>query len=107
MGSLRSNYSTSIGQTVMQMPHWMHEVSRFPKLSAFFAQAVQNEVDRLGLIALLDELEREDPISPESRAAGERLWQRISSSWIPERYRSSQSETEPSGERSARRQQTA
>ena len=77
------------------------------KLSALFAEAVQNEVDRLGMIALLDELEREDPISPESREAGERLWQKISSSWIPERYRSSPSATEPSGERSAKPQQTA
>jgi hypothetical protein len=71
------------------------------KLSALFAAAVQDEVNRRGMIALLDELEREHPLSPEGRAAGERLWQRISSSWTPERYRSSQSETTLSDERSA------
>lgn len=59
------------------------------KLSALFTEAVQDEINRLGMLALLAEKEREDPMTPEGRAAGDRLWERICSSWTQARFRSS------------------
>jgi post-segregation antitoxin (ccd killing protein) len=53
-------------------------------LSAVISEAVSRELKRLQLLALLEEWERESPISPEGRAEGELLWQRIKSSWTRE-----------------------
>ena len=39
---------------------------------------------RRRLLALLDEMDREDPIAPEDYAKGMRLWQRIDSASTPE-----------------------
>jgi len=50
------------------------------KLSAVVSEAIRDEIRRLGMIALIDEMEREDPLSPADREAGERLWQAIESS---------------------------
>jgi hypothetical protein len=72
-----------------------------PKLSALFVNAVRREINRLGMLQLLDEMEREDPMTPEGRAAGERLWKAICSSWTPERYRTLPNEEKPSEQRFA------
>lgn len=53
------------------------------KLSAIVSEALRDEIRRLGMLAYLDEREREHPISPEEREAGERLWRAIESSWTP------------------------
>ena len=71
------------------------------RLSTVFAEAVQDEINRLGMLALLDEMDREDPISPETRAKAARQWERISS-WIPERFRTSPSDEAACEERSVR-----
>ena len=71
-------------------------------LSALVGEALQNEVRRRGLLELLDEMDRESPISAEGHAAGERLWKRILSS-TPERSQRSPKKTKPSASRSARR----
>ncbi|HEX3466235.1 MAG TPA: hypothetical protein VHS78_19460 [Candidatus Elarobacter sp.] len=67
------------------------------KLSALFTQAVRDEINRLGMLELLAEMEREDPISPEGRAAGDRLWKRICLSWTQAYYRSLRNEALHSG----------
>jgi hypothetical protein len=58
-----------------------------PRLSKLFSDAVQNEIHRFEMIRLLDEWELEDPISPEDRKAGQRLWHRIESSFASEHAR--------------------
>jgi post-segregation antitoxin (ccd killing protein) len=52
-------------------------------LSAIVNDALKRRSKRLGLKALLEEMERENPSTPEDIAAGEELWQRIVSSSIP------------------------
>ncbi|MEA2688557.1 MAG: hypothetical protein QOD51_1164 [Candidatus Eremiobacteraeota bacterium] len=47
------------------------------RLSALFSDALRDEIHRLEMIEQLNEWEREDPISPEDRKAGERLWHAI------------------------------
>ena len=49
-------------------------------LSAIFHDALTSLLHRHRMLALLDELERENPSSPEDRAAGERLWQKMQAS---------------------------
>jgi hypothetical protein len=44
-------------------------------LSAIMSKELQREVKRLQLLALLDEMEAESPMTPAGRAAGERLWE--------------------------------
>ncbi|MGD1065290.1 MAG: hypothetical protein ABR975_00550 [Vulcanimicrobiaceae bacterium] len=66
-------------------------------LSRLLDDALVRETRRLGMLALLDELDREQPISAKGRAAGERLWKRMLSS-TPERSRQ-----QPKPKRSARR----
>jgi hypothetical protein len=56
-------------------------------LSAVVTDALRVHARRLGMLAYLDELDRENPISPEQREAGERLWQQIASSSVPARQR--------------------
>ena len=73
------------------------------KLSEVVAEALRDEIRRLGLIALLDEWERENPISEEGRAAGEKLWQAIESSSIPARSPRSRKKVKLSASRSAKR----
>jgi hypothetical protein len=70
------------------------------KLSKLFAEAVQDEINRLGMLQLLAEMERENPMTPEGRTAGDRLWERICSSWTQAHSRSSQSEASVCDERS-------
>jgi hypothetical protein len=56
------------------------------KPSMLFAEAVQDEINRLGMLALIEEMDREDPPTPEQRAKAARKWLELSS-WIPERFR--------------------
>lgn len=58
------------------------------KASTLFAEAVRREINRLGMLALLDEMDREDPPTPEQRTKAARQWIQLSS-WIPERLRTS------------------
>jgi len=48
-------------------------------LSTIMSKALQREVKRLQLLALLDEMEAESPMTPAGRAAGERLWEAMNS----------------------------
>jgi hypothetical protein len=73
------------------------------KLSELFSDAIRDEIRRLGMLALLDEWERENPSSPEDIEAGERLWQRLQSSWTPECLQRSQKKGPRSGRRSSKR----
>jgi hypothetical protein len=73
------------------------------KLSEVVSEALRDEIRRLGLIALLDEWERRNPISAEGRAAGEKLWQAIKSSSIPARSRRSRKKVKRAASRSAKR----
>jgi hypothetical protein len=73
------------------------------KLSDVVSEALRDEVRRLGLLALLDEWERENPISEEGRAAGEKLWQAIESSSIPARSQRLPKKAKRSASRSAKR----
>jgi hypothetical protein len=61
------------------------------KPSTLFAEAVQDEIKRLGMLALIEEMDREDPLTPEQRAKAAQRWRELSS-WIPERFRTSPSE---------------
>jgi hypothetical protein len=56
------------------------------KPSALFAEAVQGEINRLGMLALIEEWDREEPPTLEERAKAARKWVELSS-WIPERFR--------------------
>jgi hypothetical protein len=56
------------------------------KASALFAEAVRDEINRLGMLALIEEMDHEDPPTPEQRAKAARKWVELSS-WIPERFR--------------------
>jgi hypothetical protein len=47
------------------------------KLSSFVDDVLRAQVHRFRLLALLDQMDERDPISPEERAEGMRLWQRI------------------------------
>ena len=46
-------------------------------LSAAISDAVKREAKRLQMIALLDEMERKNPLSDEGRRAGKALWARM------------------------------
>lgn len=65
----------------------LNEVKRLAgegvNLSAIFSEALRKHMYRLRLLALLDEMDREDPMTPEGVAAGEKLWQAMQSSSIP------------------------
>jgi hypothetical protein len=52
-------------------------------LPEVIAEGLRWEIRRYAGLAMLDEWEREDPISEEDRAAGERLWKEIESSSTP------------------------
>ncbi|MEA2786439.1 MAG: hypothetical protein QOF71_2543 [Candidatus Eremiobacteraeota bacterium] len=52
-------------------------------LSAIFSEALRKHMYRLRLLALLDEMDRADPMTPEGLAAGEKLWQAMQSSSTP------------------------
>jgi hypothetical protein len=73
------------------------------KLSEIFCLALRDEIKRLNLIALFDEWERDNPISAEGRAAGEKLWQAIESSSIQARSRRSPKKAKRSGSPSGKR----
>jgi hypothetical protein len=73
------------------------------KLSEVMSFALRYEIRRLGQLALLEEWEREDPSSPEERAAGERLWKAIESSSIQARCRRSPKKAARSALRSKKR----
>jgi predicted CopG family antitoxin len=49
-------------------------------LSAVIDEAVRRELKRLQMIAILEEMDRENPISDEARKAGEESWERFESS---------------------------
>jgi len=53
--------------------------------SAIVNDALSARIKRHNLIALLDEMDREAPITSEGLAAGEALWQRTVSSLTPGR----------------------
>jgi post-segregation antitoxin (ccd killing protein) len=65
-------------------------------LSAIVNDALKRRSKKLGMLALLAEMERENPSTPEDIAAGEELWQRIVSSSIPEPSRRSRKTTKDS-----------
>jgi post-segregation antitoxin (ccd killing protein) len=69
-------------------------------LSAIIDEALQRELTRLQLIALLEEMERRNPISEKGRAEGERLWKRLKSSWTPAPSQRSRKKSKPSATRS-------
>ena len=69
-------------------------------LSELMAESLRIEIRRFGMLALLDEWEREDPISAEDRAAGDRLWKEIESSSTPARSRRSPKKVARSAQRS-------
>ena len=69
-------------------------------VSAVLAEALKKHLKRLQLIALLDQWEREDSISPAGRAAGEKLWQEMQSCSIPAYLPPSRRATKRSGSRS-------
>jgi hypothetical protein len=52
-------------------------------LSSLVDEALRAKLYRLKLLALLDEWDVTDPISPEDQAKGERLWQLVDSSSTP------------------------
>src|SRR5665213_559939 len=72
-------------------------------LSAVLSEALKTHLHRLRMLALLDELEREHPITSEGRAAGEKLWQAMQSSSIPAPSRRSPKVTPRSSSRSVKR----
>ena len=72
-------------------------------LSALVDEALRAKVYRLRLLALLDEMDREDPISPEDYAKGMRLWHRIDSASTPELSRRSSKKPVRSAPRSVKR----
>ncbi len=72
-------------------------------LSAVLNEALRDQVHRYEMLALLDELDREDPVSEAGEIAGEKLWQRIQSSSIPAPSPHSQTKKKSSGARSVKR----
>jgi hypothetical protein len=60
---------------------------------------------RLRLLALLEEMEREDPLTPEDYAAGARLWNAIVSSSTPEPFQPSQEKVARSVRRSLKQRE--
>jgi post-segregation antitoxin (ccd killing protein) len=72
-------------------------------LSAVIDEALQNELYRRQMMALLDEMDARNPISPEDQAAGEKLWEQIQSSSIRARSRPSPKKTAGSARRSKKR----
>jgi hypothetical protein len=72
-------------------------------VSAVIGEALRSQIHRLRLLALLNDMERTDPITPAGRAAGERLWQEIASSWTPAPSRPLPTGTKRSASRSAKR----
>jgi hypothetical protein len=72
-------------------------------LSALLNDALRDRLHRLEMIALLEEMNREDPPSQADEIAGEALWQRIRSSSIPEPSRSSPKGTKSSVSRRSKR----
>ncbi|MDB5070935.1 MAG: hypothetical protein JWM87_2046 [Candidatus Eremiobacteraeota bacterium] len=73
------------------------------KLSAVMTEALRREIRRLGMLAYLEEREREHPISPEGRAAGERLWKTVVLSLTPEYYPQSRKAKKQCAPRSRKR----
>jgi Arc/MetJ-type ribon-helix-helix transcriptional regulator len=72
-------------------------------LSAVVNEALRAEARRLGWLAYFEEREREKPISPKGRAAGERLWKTVVLSLTPERSRRSRKTKTKSVSRSKKR----
>jgi len=68
------------------------------KLSALVSDALRREIRRLGMLALLEEMERENPSSAKSRAAGERLWRSAVLSLTRERSPRSRKRTQESAQ---------
>jgi hypothetical protein len=81
-----------------------HVAGKDARLSAVVSQALRREINRLGMLALLEEWEREDPISPKNRAAGDRKWRTAVLSFAREPFRHSRKrKTKKSAARSNRR----
>jgi len=95
---------TRISVTVERalLDEFKHVAGKDAKLSEVVSFALRDEIRRLGLIALLDEWERKNPISDEGRAAGERLWQAIESSSIPARSQRSRKKAKRCASRSGK-----
>jgi hypothetical protein len=72
-------------------------------LSAVVDEALRLELHRYRMTALLDEMERTQPLTDEDRAAGEQLWQQIKSSWTQARSRPSPRKKAPSASPSRKR----
>jgi post-segregation antitoxin (ccd killing protein) len=66
-------------------------------LSAIVNDALKRRSKKLAWLELFEEMERENPSTPEDIAAGEELWQRIVSSSIPAPSRRSRKMTKDSG----------
>ncbi|HWT04373.1 MAG TPA: hypothetical protein VN224_01320 [Xanthomonadales bacterium] len=66
------------------------------KLPALVSAALRREIRRLGMLALLEEMERKNPSSAKSRAAGERLWRTAGLSLTPEPSPRSRKKTQKS-----------
>lgn len=71
------------------------------KPSELFSEAVRDEIRRLEMLALLDEMDRRDPLTPEDCEAGDRLWEAIESSSIPARFQCSPTRRDRFGGQSA------
>jgi post-segregation antitoxin (ccd killing protein) len=72
-------------------------------LSAILNEALRDQLHRHEMLALLDEMDRDDPMSEADDEAGETLWQQIQSSSIPGRSRRSPGKKNDYGTRSAKR----
>ena len=70
-------------------------------------EALRMRVQRMRMLAWLDEMDRESPISPEEHAAGLELWKRIVSSSIQAPSRRSLKTRGASAPRSAKRSKKA
>jgi len=72
-------------------------------LSAVIDDALRIELHRLRMKALLDEMDAQNPISPEEHAAGRELWQRMQSSLTQVRSLRSRKKWAASATRSKKR----
>ncbi len=65
-------------------------------LSAIVDEGLRRQLQRMRMIALLDEMDERHPISARGREEGERLWERTASSSTPARSRPSPAKKKPS-----------
>jgi hypothetical protein len=85
------------------LDEFKHVAGPNARLSELVSEALRDQIRRLGMLALLDEMERKKPSSAKNRAAGERLWNVAVLSLTPERSRRSRKQTKKSAARSRKR----